>query len=246
MTSEHRPPSATSNASLPVSAGERPALAFGSNLDPIGAAVVEAVGRHLTGQPALFGDRPDLDQRSVGDDLERVYTPDWLARFCVGLLPWSISPLYPTRVLEPHAGGGAFLRALEGLAPLGARLRIGALDIDPTCWAVRERGAAVHDFLAPLGPNPPACDRVIGNPPFDAAEAHVDRGLEVADEVAFLLPLSRWDAQERASWWQAAPLRHCWILPKRIWPGSRQIGFFWFDRAHATPGRWTTEIVSCP
>ena len=191
---------------------------------------------------ALF---PGLAQHGTHDDLERVYTPDALARFCVGLLPWTKRSGLGFSVLEPHAGGGAFLRALlDRPENIDGRMLIQGGDIDPDCWAVRN-GAAQFDFLDPWSVSG-RWNRVIGNPPFDAAEAHVDRGLEVADEVAFLLPLSRLDAAVRAPWWQSAPVRHEWRLDKRIWPGSRQIGFFWFDRNVATPGRWTTEVVSCP
>jgi predicted RNA methylase len=158
----------------------------------------------------------------VPADLERVYTPDALAHRCCGLLPWGKGNM---RVLEPHAGGGAFLRALDGYTS-----RIHALDIDPTCWSVRERNAGVADFLGTKMIRADY-DRVVGNPPFDNAEQHVDRALSIAHEVAFLLPVSRWDAAERLQWWQDAPLRHVWLFAERVWPGSRQIGFFWFDRS---------------
>ena len=62
--------------------------------------------------------------RGQVDALERYYTPDDLAAFVVGLLP----PV--ATVLEPHAGGGAFLRALETAGPRGD-LHVKASDIRP-------------------------------------------------------------------------------------------------------------------
>lgn len=173
------------------------------------------------------------DDRTTGrgsvDHLERYYTPDDLARFCVDLLPWD----GVRNVLEPHAGGGAFVRALEHRG-----VPVFAMDVDAECWTLQERAATVGDFLTSSAP---LVDRVVGNPPFSNAEQHVDRGLEFAREVAFLLPMSRLDSARRSHWWQAAPLRHVWLIAERIWPGSRQCGFFWFDRAHSGPP--TFEIV---
>ena len=167
------------------------------------------------------------------DALERYYTPDALARFCVGLLPWEGDD----RVLEPHAGGGAFVRAVQEHTRYQF---IGGYDLDPNCWAVRNEIADLGDWLTADVPSG-LIHRVIGNPPFSNAEEHVDQGLRVAPEVAFLLPMSRWDAHSRCGWWQNAPLRHVWVLSRRIWPGSRQCGFFWFDKHHK--GAATVEIV---
>lgn len=181
---------------------------------------------------------PDL-QRSTGkgsiDHLERYYTPDKLARFCLSLLPWEGIE----SVLEPHGGGGAFVRRFECLK-IGAKLHV--MDVDATCWAHKKwKGQAVlGDFLT--HPALPRVDRVIGNPPFSSAEQHVERGLEVASEVCFLLPVSRFDAQERVPFYRDIPLRKVWKLGERVWPGSRQIAFFWFDVTW--PHTWhQTEIV---
>lgn len=171
--------------------------------------------------------------RKKKDPLERVYTPPALAEYCVGLLPWE----GVHAVLEPSAGAGAFLDAVEpllGYAPA-------AIDVDPEAPVVLDGRARVVDFLMP-GSVDAGWDRVIGNPPFDDAEKHVTRALEVAREVAFLLPISRLDALERCAWWHAAPVRHVWLLAERVWPGSRQIGFFWFERGWRGPRTW--DVVS--
>jgi hypothetical protein len=198
-------------------------------------------------QESLWPDQERTTGRGSIDHLERYYTPDVLARFCLDLLPWTGI----RRVLEPHAGGGAFLRGFGWKQANDDALQhaqIEALDLDPRCWAIQQwgerRGGSIRraDFIhADLDGE--SWDRVIGNPPFSNAELHVDRGLGVAREVAFLLPVSRFDAGERVPFYQRIPLRKVWKLGERVWPGSRQIGFFWFDREWPHPW-WQTEVVS--
>ena len=163
------------------------------------------------------------------DALERHYTPDELAHFVLGLIPAG----YRT-VLEPHAGGGAFLRALACRAE---HLNVTALDIDPQCWSVRT-GRALHCDFSRFHVAVPF-DIAIGNPPFSNAEDQVDHALTVAQQVVFLLPFSRTETPERAAFYDSRPLRKVWVLAERVWPGSRQIAVFWFDAT------WTgtTEVV---
>jgi hypothetical protein len=231
------------------------------------------------------------------DHLERYYTPDALARFCLDLLPWQIG----IRVLEPHAGGGAFLRGMGSISEIAT---LDALDLDPKCWAhtvwaasgkasdseqggfshpspgpcrfqpwhdkeLRRAAAVSNSSSTPLDPTERigswtrgviesrfnradflsfdledrVYDRVVGNPPFSNAEDHVARALQVADECCFLLPVSRLDAGERVSFYRDIPLRKVWNLGERVWPGSRQIGFFWFDKRWKKPW-WQTEVIS--
>lgn len=186
-------------------------------------------------QESLLPDEVRTTGRGNIDRLERYYTPDQLAHFCLNLLPWQDVG----SVLEPHGGGGSFVRQFERLG-LAADLHV--LDIDPTCWVHQKwPGETVEaDFLS--FPDLPRVDRVIGNPPFSNAEEHVDRGLGIASEVCFLLPMSRIDAQARTPWYINAPLRKVWALGERVWSGSRQIGFFWFD-ASWTHSWWQTEVV---
>lgn len=197
------------------------------------------------------------------DHLERYYTPDALARFCLDLLPWQIG----IRVLEPHAGGGAFLRGMGSISEIAT---LDALDLDPKCWAhttwhsktslrfPNDRTPGLHGRLSKVGMiesrfnradflsfdlEGRVYDRVVGNPPFSNAEDHVARALQVADECCFLLPVSRLDAGERVSFYRDIPLRKVWNLGERVWPGSRQIGFFWFDKRWKKPW-WQTEVIS--
>ena len=82
----------------------------------------------------------------------------------------------------------------------------------------------------PAAPRP--YDRVIGNPPFSTAEAHVERALQVAAEVVYLLPVSRLETPSRQAYYASTPLRSVTLLGERVWPGSRQIGLFWWDCCH--------------
>ena len=196
-------------------------------------------------QETLFGEDYTTGRGQV-DALERYYTPDPLAAFVLGLLPWHSWQSVP--VLEPHAGGGAFIRAL--LDPTGAAKlspnELTATDLDPQCWSVQQKLASVADFLdrenAPTSVRGLPFRRVIGNPPYSAIREHVERGLEIADEVAFLMPIDRLESAARLPFWDRSPLRKVWLLAERVWPGSRAIGWFWFDREHT--GDAAIEVVS--
>lgn len=106
------------------------------------------------------------------DDI--AYTPDAVADlFVQALRPY----MQPGQVVwEPHAGGGAFVRAVrrEGYVCHGS-------DLYAAGWAR-------HDLLAgdlPFGP----VDWLIGNPPFSTAREHVEMSLRLAlSGVAYVLP----------------------------------------------------------
>ena len=115
-------------------------------------------------------------------ELDQYFTRDDVARACVKMLP--IRP--GEAVLEPHAGGGAFLRAL---APLNVQLY--AYDLDLSCrdkWGVAVEGTWQGNFLDDeLDGDDYVFDWIVGNPPYNEAEAHVRRALQLAPNVAFLL-----------------------------------------------------------
>ncbi len=168
--------------------------------------------------------------------LDAYYTPDTLAEKLVGLLPVRRG----AAVVEPSVGGGAFARALrlQGAGVVGC-------DIDPQAAGfvdcVRHQ---VGDFLTtPLDVEP---DWVIGNPPFRGFEAHLDRALQMAPEVAFLLRLAVMESAGRVARWVSWPLARVWVLAERpSFTGggtdSAAYGWFWFSRSHTghptvTPG----------
>ena len=169
------------------------------------------------------------------------YTPDDLAEVLVGLLPIE----QEDGVLEPHCGGGSFVRAL-----LRRTCSVSALDIDPTASGLRAPSVSVYDcdFLAwghdPL--NLPLW--IVGNPPFGDAELHVRHALGLTRRhVAFLLRLAFLESSERVAFWAEHPCRLVWVLSQRpSFTGGQTdscaYGFFWWDSAHT--GATSLEVVS--
>jgi hypothetical protein len=172
----------------------------------------------------------DLFARPVGqvrDPLDRFFTPDALAVAIVDRLARRIPA--PASILEPSAGGGAFVRACRARWP---RAWLIARDIDPDAegLALADDGA-VGDFLTA---DLPRVDLVIGNPPFtgDTAIAHVTRARELGDTVCFILPwgplggVERW--REHAS---TRPPRWAWCITPRPWPSNvrETAAFVWVD-----------------
>jgi len=115
---------------------------------------------------------------------DRYYTPDDVALACVGALPCS----FYGHALEPHCGGGAFVRALRW----HRFQKITTVDVDPNA------GPDLNcDFLQiPRSIN---VDCIVGNPPFADAEAHVRHALSLTPRVAFLLRLGFLASQKRAA-----------------------------------------------
>lgn len=177
---------------------------------------------------------------AVRRQADAYYTEDALARALVSLLPIGGG----TTVWEPHAGGGAFVRALS---EQGAY--VVASDITEWMWPTASH-VFVADFLA-LEPDP-ARDTIpwiVGNPPFRDFEKHVDQALRFAENVAFLLRLAVMESAKRAPLWERWPLRKVWVLAERpSFTGggtdSAAYGFFHFSKgwggpAEGVPGwRW--------
>lgn len=148
------------------------------------------------------------------------YTPDMLATALIKVLriPWGAT------ICEPHAGGGAFMRALTTLG----HGTVWAMDIDPAAPALRipsgfeqeEPGyRTCGDFLTTQprwgDGEPVVLDWIVGNPPFKDFEKHVDRALELAPNVAFLLRLAAMESASRAALWRRWPLQKVWVLAER-------------------------------
>lgn len=146
-------------------------------------------------------------------EFDQFFTSDNVAQDCLKYLA-DIAPQLGYNIfkdvhfLEPSAGGGAFLRALElqGLDKTG-------WDIDPQCEDV-----IANDFLS--SDNPPLPEReiiVIGNPPFGKrsklAINFINRALEFSDTVAFILPIqfNKYSAQSKIN--SKAKLVLNYILP---------------------------------
>jgi hypothetical protein len=110
-----------------------------------------------------------LAKRSIftrnGND--RIYTPDPLARDIVA----HFRPC--GRILEPAAGGGAFLRAMPGCD-----------------WCEFDRGV---DFFK--------CEKhydwIVTNPPYSILTDFLKKAVEVADNIVFLCPRNSWGITSR-------------------------------------------------
>lgn len=119
------------------------------------------------------------------------------------------------RVLEPHAGHGAFVRSARRALPAAHITANDAID-DVTRWY--QAGcdqARVGDFLTMGG----RFDLIIGNPPFAVAEAHVRHALSLLDPdggvLAFLLRLGFLESSERIPFWQKHPVHCLYVLSER-------------------------------
>lgn len=192
----------------------------------------------MSDQPSLLAESyRDSGKR---DRLDRYYTPPALAETLVRLLPIGEDDV----VLEPSVGGGAFLRAVQGHRP---RATLTAIDIDPNAAGLRlaER-SWVGDFLREDAATH-GVDWVIGNPPFGDALTHIERALDVARDVAFLLRLGILSSKARHPFWRTAPLRKVWVLSERpSFTGggtdSYDYGFFWWDATWEKPAE--IEVLS--
>lgn len=161
------------------------------------------------------------------------YTPDVVASALIGVLP-----LVPGDVcLEPSVGGGAFVRALRARG-----MKVAGVDIDPAAVGLADCAPAaslVYDFLA-SSDDRRLCGLqwVIGNPPYEHAEAHVRRAIAITQRhVAFLLRLGFLESAKRSAFWREHPPRRVWVLVERpSFTGggtdSAAYGFFWWDRAY--------------
>lgn len=205
--------------------------------------------------PSLLGTDASQPARAIPVPGQRIegdayYTPDALARAIVAeLLP---AGLAASAVWEPHAGGGAFVRALRDAGAV-----VYASDLDPDAAGLAAEAGAWgrwpgHDFLSSPSPFRGAGPEwILGNPPFDQAEAHVRRALALSRRhVVFLLRLAFVETQRRIPFWTSNPARHIWMLGERpsftggVGKKGRAIkgntdgcpyGVFWWDLAQSSP-----------
>ena len=117
-------------------------------------------------------------------ELDQYFTRDDVARACVKMLPIQPGEL----VLEPHAGGGAFTRALRAEHPEAI---VFANDKDfgqVGSWGVPPGHITRCDFLEMQSDPVNYCYHwIVGNPPYNEAEAHIRKALQLAPNVACLL-----------------------------------------------------------
>jgi hypothetical protein len=146
---------------------------------------------------ALFQALPMRTAGRIAGD--RYYTPQPVADILVG----RIARLIDGRsVWEPHVGGGAFALAAQRAGAI-----VSVSDLDPAAaglklietWPSRAPYSALDGWPWPELEAP---EWVIGNPPYDEAEAHIRAALAVAREgVAFLLRASILSSRGRFALW---------------------------------------------
>lgn len=149
------------------------------------------------------------------------WTPLACARACVGVLEQTV--LDHKAVLEPAVGGGAWARALR---TSGVQCDIHVIDIDPAAPGLTgpyHDYAHVADFMAEVFRG---VDVILGNPPYSGdLLAWLDRSLQIAPVVGYLLRSTVLGSRERVAWWQQHPPAYVYTLvPRPKWegPGARE------------------------
>jgi hypothetical protein len=194
------------------------------------------------------------------------YTPDHVARALVEVLR---PELTGARVWEPYAGGGAFCRALSGVAGITyatdcdpAAEGVGLADIGLTPWDVAKGWpwtAAGRGFPASTSPEVERELRpqwIVTNPPFSLLDAHLPVLFEAATEGVALLLVGQSLAPGKRDWlWDAAvPDEMLWIRERIAFCGPGRTGkdtdmrdyawVIWRKRAGSWMGRGLLGRVS--
>lgn len=157
----------------------------------------------------------DTSRLPARNDADFYPTPMGFCRAALAQLP---DGLTPTCILDPGAGTGVWGRAARerypGVTITGIDLRAVPKPAGYTFWINA-------DFLRAATPQP-AFDLVIGNPPFNVAEAFIRASLDLLEDggvLMFLLRLAFLEGQARGSGlWSKTP-------PERVVVASRRIAF---------------------
>ncbi len=148
------------------------------------------------------------------------FTPIALAHAAVG---WLIRDGYLWKgasILEPSAGRGSWIEAVQPFTPQ----YLTAVDIDPERVAdlnARFPGleAEENDFATMEWPEAASgYDLIVGNPPYNAAEKHTKAALDLRarfGSVAFLLRLAFLESFERIEFWKEHPASKIYVLSER-------------------------------
>lgn len=149
------------------------------------------------------------------------YTPAPLAAACVEAL--QLTP--GTWALEPHAGGGAFVRALSAAGAV-----VLARDVNPDAPGLAcADSASVGPFLEVTATD---ASVVVGNPPYRDAERHIRHALSLAPRVAFLLRMGILGSRGRAPLWRDWPPARVWVVqgrPSFTGGGTDSVEYAWIE-----------------
>ena len=121
-------------------------------------------------------------------ELDKYYTSDELAKYCVEKTKEIIGEENITEYLEPSAGAGVFLKYLKDKPYL-------AYDIKPEGENIVQADYLTLDLEYKKG----RC--IIGNPPFGTKNTlsvkFYKKSLELGDYIAFILPLSQLNKNQK-------------------------------------------------
>ena len=136
-------------------------------------------------------------------ELDAYYTPDALAEAILATYRGQNKSGRSCVWLEPSVGGGAFARAIKKFRPNDIVIGI---DINPNAAGLKDVDhPIVGDFLSLKIGGP---ELIIGNPPFNNAEAHVRHAISLCSpggSVAFLLRLAFLEGSNRRKFWDEFP-----------------------------------------
>lgn len=143
------------------------------------------------------------------DELDRYDTPEWCVERLLDADPLFSNPYDGGRWLEPSAGNGAIVHAVDVWRNSRGFLlpQWTGIDIAP-----RRAGIIECDFLAARFDRP--FNVVIGNPPYSMAEDFARRCVGLAPVVALLLRLN-WLASAKRAAWMREHTPSVYVLPNR-------------------------------
>lgn len=158
----------------------------------------------------------NIKKKSIEGD--RYYTPPWCVRQCMDyVLPSAMDFESPKTILEPGAGGGAFVMSLRETYPDAI---IHANDIDPTAGPWKGAEESLHDDFLKWGVTPldsgARYDLAVGNPPFTYAMEFVKKALDTANVVVYILRQGFMSSDKRCAFLRDEfPPSYVHIVPHR-------------------------------
>ncbi len=172
-----------------------------------------------------------------GGDLDYFPTPAKAVRSFL-----DACPLRGGRWLEPGAGDGAIIRAVDDWRSDHGQTQVNwrAVEVNPARRPELERsifrGAGqvlIEDFF---GVAPDRFDVVIANPPFSLSERFIAACRPQAPVVAFLEKLNFLGSRKRAPFWQTNPA-DVYVLSERPFPDMTEYAWFVWGQCGFGPGR---------
>ena len=141
-------------------------------------------------------------------------------------------------ILEPCCGAGAISKVLEK-----AGFEVASHDIRKDDGVYGSKGISIFDFYSSIY----QADNIITNPPYNNAQAVIEKSLGLADKkVAMLLKLTFLESAKRYEFFKNTPLKNVWVFCRRVnmYPEEREkpknsgtITFAWFVWEHGYTGR---------